>query len=153
MAMKIQIDRIPEEGIDIDVEEPVDGYDIGPELAKFASPISIKAHADYISGQLVVMGAVETAIRGECSRCLKQFDTRISIDEYVYDFPASQSDIIDLTDNIREYIILALPMKSVCSEGCKGLCPVCGKDLNTTSCGCSKKKKGPLSEGLDKLKF
>jgi uncharacterized protein len=44
--------------------------------------------------------------------------------------------IIDLRPALREQILLAVPPSPLCDEACKGLCPVCGKDLNTTACGC-----------------
>jgi uncharacterized protein len=43
---------------------------------------------------------------------------------------------IELEDILREQVLLALPMQRVCSESCKGICPVCGKNRNETDCGC-----------------
>ena len=47
-----------------------------------------------------------------------------------------KGDGIELNDVLREYILLALPMQRVCSESCKGICPVCGQNRNLKECGC-----------------
>jgi uncharacterized protein len=47
-------------------------------------------------------------------------------------------DEIDLLPEIGEQVALAVPLKPLCSEQCKGLCPLCGADLNTAECGCSR---------------
>jgi uncharacterized protein len=47
-----------------------------------------------------------------------------------------QGDLIDVSEDVRQQVILALPMKPVCRPDCKGLCPRCGKDLNEGPCGC-----------------
>jgi uncharacterized protein len=43
---------------------------------------------------------------------------------------------MELEDILREQVMLALPMQRVCSDVCKGICPVCGKNRNETECGC-----------------
>jgi uncharacterized protein len=45
-------------------------------------------------------------------------------------------DEIDLSHEIEEQVAMEIPMKPLCSEGCKGLCPACGADLNKETCGC-----------------
>jgi uncharacterized protein len=86
-----------------------------------------------------------------CNRCLEEFNTNLhfkfdreyeldrskEIEENLY---VDKYFNIDLTEPIREEIILAIPMKSICKEGCKGLCPECGKNLNQENCDCRIKK-------------
>ena len=57
----------------------------------------------------------------------------------------------DAGELVREDIILSLPYRFLCREDCKGLCPVCGKNLNTGSCGCRSGKVDPRLEILKKL--
>ncbi|HRZ86730.1 MAG TPA: DUF177 domain-containing protein [bacterium] len=151
--MKIEIDRIPDGGMDIEVDEPVEEYDIEPVFSRFVSPVHISVHADFISGQLLVRGSISIETAADCSRCLKEIREPVVIDDYLFDGPASEGETIDLTGNIREYIIIALPMKRLCTTECKGLCPHCGKDLNVSACDCSSKWVDPRFGGLDKLKF
>lgn len=59
---------------------------------------------------------------------------------------------IDLEPALREQLILALPPYPVCQEGCKGLCPVCGTNLNERECGCDRKVPDPRWAGLEKFR-
>ncbi len=60
-------------------------------------------------------------------------------------------DEIDIADLVRESLILAEPLKSVCSETCRGLCPHCGINLNTAQCDCQGKLIDPRLAVLQKL--
>lgn len=64
-----------------------------------------------------------------------------------------QGEEIDLGEIIREQIYLSLPMKSLCKDECKGLCPVCGGNLNRGSCGCPREQGHPAFLRLRNLKF
>ena len=59
---------------------------------------------------------------------------------------------IDLDPVVREQLILALPPYPVCRDSCKGLCPVCGTNLNEKECGCDRKVPDPRWAGLDKFR-
>jgi uncharacterized protein len=60
--------------------------------------------------------------------------------------------VIDLAPILREQILLSLPAYPVCRESCKGLCPVCGQNLNERECGCDRRVPDPRWAGLEKLK-
>lgn len=60
---------------------------------------------------------------------------------------------VDLDPIVREQILLALPSYPVCSEGCKGLCPVCGANLNDRECGCDRHVPDPRWAGLKNVKL
>jgi uncharacterized protein len=84
-------------------------------------------------------------IEATCSRCLEEFDLPVefSFDE-LFQFPSryrEETDLIlpmdgyiDLGDLYREYLYLAIPIKRVCKPDCKGLCAICGANLNKTTC-------------------
>jgi DUF177 domain-containing protein len=61
--------------------------------------------------------------------------------------------VIDLDPLVREQLLLALPGYPVCREGCKGLCPVCGANLNERDCGCERKPPDPRWAKLKDLKL
>ena len=106
---------------------------------------------------ILVTGSLETATRGECSRCLEKYEFPLKIDieeEYFLTrdpvsgvalpapteagaFLIDENHILNLSEAVRQYIIMALPMKPVCREDCAGLCPQCGRNLNRGSCDCS----------------
>jgi uncharacterized protein len=71
-------------------------------------------------------------------------------DEIVYIHP--DTDKIELNKDIRDYAILALPMKRLCSEDCKGLCPKCGKNLNDGPCNCVEEIVDPRWDPIQKMK-
>jgi uncharacterized protein len=60
--------------------------------------------------------------------------------------------VIDVDPVVREQIVLALPPYPVCGEGCKGLCSVCGANLNEGECGCDRRVPDPRWAGLEKLR-
>jgi len=62
------------------------------------------------------------------------------------------TDKIDLDEYIRDYAVLAVPMKNLCSEDCKGLCSKCGKNLNEGTCNCNEENIDPRWESIQKLK-
>ncbi len=71
--------------------------------------------------------------------------------------PAADEEIytgkeIDLDPLVREEILLALPGYPLCREGCKGLCPVCGQNLNERECGCDRRVPDPRWAGLEKFR-
>ena len=101
----------------------------------------------------------------ECVRCLEEFRHDVdgdfslvarrlrkgeSLHDYSdYDsdkdgtrliFVESDTNVIDIGDFVRDTILLSIPMKPVCRETCRGLCSVCGKNLNYGECGCKRER-------------
>ena len=94
-----------------------------------------------------------------CSRCLVSFPQplRIVIEEEFFptvdvisgtnldtsgldeeDFAIDENHLLDLTEALRQYTIVAVPMKPLCKEDCAGICPTCGTNLNQRACNCDK---------------
>ncbi|HWK09116.1 MAG TPA: DUF177 domain-containing protein [Vicinamibacterales bacterium] len=116
-------------------------------------------------------GRIESTLRLECGRCLEPFDVHVdapfelryvSAQENVGEGEREVGDddlttayyrdnVIDLEELMREQFQLALPMKPLCSEACKGLCPECGANLNTNSCDCKASWVDPRLKGLSEL--
>ena len=103
-----------------------------------------------------------------CDRCLENFDLHIDCSfkmVYSYDDSFSIPDFdevkflklheteIDISDDVRQMILLNIPMKLLCSENCKGLCPRCGHNLNESDCNCDKESFNSIFNELKKLKF
>jgi uncharacterized protein len=133
-------------------------FDPPDEAYRVAAPVSVSM--DVEKGRhdsYRVAGRATTTLRLECSRCLDEidlpFDARFDL-RYVpvtADAAAAaereigQDDLttgfyrdgtLDVIDLLREQFMLALPMKPLCTETCRGLCPECGANLNRTECGC-----------------
>lgn len=119
---------------------------------------------------LLVDGWVELTLELTCNRCLKMFEQpmHVTFEEQFYPtvdivsglplapfdeeeiFPIDEHHLVDLTEAIRQNVLLALPMVTICREDCKGLCPQCGHDLNLGPCGCKPEVDERLSV-LNKL--
>ena len=98
-------------------------------------------------------------MRRTCGRCLKEITAvtkaevlekfyptsaeNIEKDAFVYD-----SDVIDIAIPLRESLLLAEPLQALCREDCKGLCPVCGVNLNEETCTCETKTIDPRLAAL-----
>lgn len=138
-------------------EEDWAEMEYGGRTVAFSAPVRIKGSCVFDGDGFTVKGNVETLLKSECAKCTKAFDERFSFpfeerfeqegseDDGIY---AYRGDEIDLETMIRDNILLNLPISSVCSEDCKGLCPVCGCDRNIVQCSCvtaEEEKESPLS--------
>ena len=104
---------------------------------------------------ILVMAEIETAVGCVCSRCLNRFVEPVSLqitEEFLPtldvtsgarlspaddgSFTIDAQHILDLGDAVRQYAVLAAPMKPLCAADCAGLCPTCGANFNQGQCGC-----------------
>lgn len=161
--LQVSISKIPNEGLDID--EVVNGeiLAIDPEELSTGKDGRFKAHVERSDDlSLHVRGHLNLRTSGPCARCLA--DTALNLDQELDFFflPESKAvsehddeegaelqdrdlvvtfyrgDVLDLASVVREHVLLAQPMKRLCREDCKGVCPTCGADRNLTNCGCPK---------------
>jgi uncharacterized protein len=145
----------------------VDGADF-----RVVAPVHLVVDVRRDGHSVRLSGHVETTLECDCSRCLEPFPIplRAAVDSLF--LPATENtgegerevqeddlgvsfyrdDQIDLADVLREQFILAVPMKPLCRETCKGLCPVCGANLNERDCGGHEGWVDPRLEGLKKLR-
>ena len=75
----------------------------------------------------------------------------INIEEFDEEFIYLQDYLLNMDDYIWSQVVISLPMKILCSNNCKGLCPQCGIDLNTQSCNCMDNTIDPRLEKLKEL--
>ena len=163
--MKIQIPDIPEEGLEVDVEE-----DLSIEGVFAVSPVKARLSITKVSTEVMVSGGVSLELENSCSRCLKRIRQVQNLPVNVVYHPADEigsekhelhddemdmgfyrGEELDLQELLSEQIMLNLQMKPLCDEACKGICPKCGTDLNTGTCTCEKREVDPRLEVLKKL--
>ncbi len=134
----------------------------------FATPLNVDLQASRVGlDQILIRGTLTGALAQECRRCLKpvQAPVRAEIaalygptDETVDDEDGEirpvdpRASEIDLTDLVREEVLLSAPAYAECSEGCKGLCPGCGIDLNVETCQCVTEEADSRWDALRALK-
>lgn len=114
---------------------------------------------------------ISAPVKATCARCTRTFEKNISTsadlkltdavgstedsDYSENSFAVLRDGLCDVSELVRTMLIVSLPMRFLCSEDCKGLCPKCGANLNEKSCGCSLREVDPrlskLTEYLKKL--
>lgn len=111
---------------------------------------------------LLLQVKMAAATLTECVRCLTEFSQSLSADfSELYAFnkrSITESNLllpedgkIDLEPLLREYMYLSLPIKPLCKPDCKGLCPVCGENLNLIACGHMPETGDPRLSNLKSL--
>ncbi len=126
------------------------------EDLKVVGPITGHVRMRRVNQGLLVDGVVDLTLELTCTRCLKQFEQSMHIpfEELFYPtidvmtgvalppseeedaFPIDDHHLVNLTEAIRQRILLELPMVTLCKEDCAGLCSQCGHDLNSGPCDC-----------------
>ncbi|MBU3911870.1 MAG: DUF177 domain-containing protein [Candidatus Omnitrophica bacterium] len=135
--MKIHINKIPPEGLEITEEIDPRVMSLGMESQGIAltSSILVKANVLKAGGEVFADVCLEAPAEYTCGRCLAKF-SGILKKEFKTSYEAKPGEIIDMDEDIRQETILDCPMKSLCKPDCKGLCPNCGQNLNTLKCEC-----------------
>lgn len=147
-----------------EVVQAGDPYDVAEPVR-----LELEIHKDRDRYRLV--GAAQTVLELPCSRCLEPYwlpvtaliDLRYlpasemkteeerEIEEEDFEVSYYRDDQIDLTELLREQFYLALPMKPLCREECRGLCPQCGANLNVAACECRPRWEDPRLAPLRRL--
>jgi uncharacterized protein len=131
-----------------------------------AAPLKVDAVAELVGSEICIRGRLRTRLEACCDRCLssviipveQEFDlfyrpvSTIAREEEI-ELPEDElgvgffsGDGIELADVVTEQVILSVPMKVICQTDCRGLCPVCGANLNFEKCGClPAKENSPFS--------
>ncbi len=123
---------------------------------RVVEPVDLRFDVHKDGPRFRLVGTLRTELELDCGRCLEAFRLPVQVAFDLRYHPASEADQaperevaevdletsvyeddqIDLAALMREQFYLLLPMKPLCSEGCRGLCPLCGTNLNTGTCGC-----------------
>lgn len=162
--MKIIVDHIHEKPLALHAEESVELFPLLAEMQNngectFTAPIRYDILASREYDHMRVSGSVNTTVALVCSRCLVNFEASIGSAFTIFfrrgtpDEASSEEetelneqdlisatysgDEIDLTHEIEEQVSMEVPIKPLCGENCRGLCPECGTDLNQSACTCS----------------
>ena len=122
-------------------------FDIPLPNAQLVVPIKVVCEAFITeSGGAEVEGEIAFAVKGECTRCLKETEKQfvVNFDEVCGEEGGIEiiNDRIDLTETVKEIVIVNIPITFLCKDDCKGLCPDCGSDLNESECKCNNEQDG-----------
>jgi len=148
-----------------EVEQEGDAY-------RIVAPVRLELEIQKDKDRFRLVGTAVTELELPCSRCLEPFRMPVNAAFDIRYHPASEmsldeerqveeddletsyyrDDQIDLNELLREQFYLELPMKPLCTENCKGLCPQCGTNLNTGTCDCDPGWNDPRLAPLRELK-
>lgn len=139
---------------------------------RVVAPVELSMDIEKSGGHTFrVHGRLTTTLELECGRCLEPFVLPVASTFDLRYLPAdanqgegeheiADEDLdavyyregsLDVIDLLREQFQLVLPMKPLCTDGCRGLCPECGTNLNRTQCGCTPKWEDPRLAALKGL--
>jgi uncharacterized protein len=144
----------------------------GTDAFSIAAPVDLAFDISRDKDRFVLEGRVKSTLELQCSRCLEPFDRPVDLPFDLRYLPRSinagegereieeddlttafyENDTIDLGQLMREQFYLSLPMKPLCSDDCRGLCPQCGTNLNRGDCACPSDWVDPRLAALAKLK-
>jgi uncharacterized protein len=129
----------------------------------FHDDIRLEGVITNIGSTLELKANVTGSFQALCARCVKELTRQFDIDftEILANRSADnagrdavvlfEGNTVDVSDIAQDNILVNLPSKYLCDENCKGLCPVCGADLNVASCDCESERVDPRMAGLKKL--
>ncbi|WP_158097690.1 YceD family protein [Tyzzerella sp. An114] len=142
--------------LSIDIND-TEGY---PDVVGFLEPVKIKGTLTNIDDIIVLDAEGDTLLNVSCSRCLAPVNVKLNFKLYEMfsktgnideDIEAVTEDSIDLYPYVRNEVFENIPMKIVCKDDCKGLCPSCGKNLNEGNCDCDTSYINPKFDSLRAL--
>lgn len=99
--------------------------------------------------EILVRGSITGELTFECGRCLVEFAFPVSL-TICQSYPVSEPSI-DVEDEVRQLLLLDLPVKPLCRDLCKGICPSCGKNNNIEECACAADPADARWSSLGKL--
>ena len=160
---------------------PAETLDLGSdvrqtgELASEGRAMLVQEHDGHRGtlDDIRVVGSLKTDLEILCARCLepvpfpvkRQFDLlyrpagsdigegkEVEMQDKDAAISYYEGEGVELVDLLREQVLLEVPLKTVCQEECKGLCPHCGRNLNTGQCECAQDATDPRWDALKGLK-
>ena len=152
-----------EEGASLSFDYTMDLSSVGLNgVYPFVSPVEVKGSARSRDGFPRLNAEVSFDFSIPCDRCAEEIDRRYhysfshileqSLEDGDQDrYVEVKNDTLDLDELLREDILLELPTKFLCREDCRGLCSVCGKNLNKGPCGCTVSEGDPRMQVLKDL--
>lgn len=171
VVMIVDLITLGDSTLEFDFSVSPEEVDLSGEYAQLKNAAEVKANVTRHIAHTDVEGVISAEIELECSRCLEKIDKNFEIpfkasfvapENYTQakeaelgaedlDVSVIEGNEIDLTELVREQILLSLPEQVFCSEDCKGLCEKCGANRNLINCNCEETEIDPRWKGLKDL--
>jgi uncharacterized protein len=147
--MRIKISGLENGAYDYDFEADIETIDLTePLFGKYNTNVVLNKFDD----QIILEASTTAGANFICDRCGKAFKQMVNSkykmiyllrsiegaeEEINITYLSPDTHMIDISKDVRDYMILSVPMKRLCKENCKGLCVKCGADLNEKQCDCN----------------
>lgn len=164
VATPIRLSDIPAEGLALEYRREQTLLEPLGEGVRLLEPVEVSLRITPQDSRYFIEGEVRGRVQGECDRCLSPITLTVSapcavdvaplpvggaagqrfeLEHGDLDVTFVSGSLLDLDDLVREQLLLHVPMRVLCRENCRGLCPRCRKNLNEGPCGC------PDTENVD----
>lgn len=154
--MELKLHEIEEGQTWLEVAVPAGSVGIGAQDVELEGPLHIKLSLDRRGDEIWIRGSLHAIALQQCSRCLVDFSEILELEFEVFcaKLPSVRTmspkgldeedggvhfhdgQVLSIDSEIRESVLLGLPMRPLCRDACAGLCPRCGEDRNLGSCRC-----------------
>ena len=147
-ALICQVSGIPDSGMEFNGEVPFCELGIeSDDRFMLAAPLRFSLHVALAKQDIVVTGCLDADVEAICDRCAEPAPLHLHVCDVLHTYKNVLGQPVDLTEDIREDILLAFPQTFHCSDDCKGLCPMCGHNLNDGPCSCKSQEDGEEWDG------
>jgi uncharacterized protein len=136
--LKFNFQQLAHGNLELTGKVPASAFDIEDEELILYGDVEYALTIYSVSGGATMTGNVSVNLRCSCQLCLKKINLPIEIKDIYHFYEKDKKDEFDLIPDIREDILIALPLSYLCKRGCKGLCFICGSNLNLTDCDCKR---------------
>ncbi len=133
--MKVTIADLPAEGLRLTERCDPTALALDTPDVQVTAPVDVTAVVHRADDDLIVEVEADSALQIVCSRCAQPYPQPYH-GAFQLDVEIAGRQVVDVTDDIRQEIMLSYPIHLLCREGCRGLCPSCGQNLNEGPCSC-----------------
>ena len=166
--LRLDIGSLPDGLTHVDLTADTSDWGEVPDgVGRLESPVRLSLNVTRNGRDIYVKGSAGVTSVLECGRCLEEYAFPLEAPIEIWVIVGGESDsedrenvievpagcrYADLRELVRSELLLQVPLKQVCKVDCKGLCPVCGANLNTAPCGCRAESHDARWESLKKLR-
>ena len=167
-----ELKRTSDKAMTYRFHEPCQPLTLGAYLLTIEDGLNVCLNIGLVNDTLIVNGTLQTRIKVCCARCLEDFLYPVNIaiedewiiadnlpehmkeapDAYLDDIYILDQEDPNVTERVMEHLIVNLPMRFICADVCRGLCPQCGNNLNKSPCTCQRQAADPRLAALAQWK-
>lgn len=168
--IKLDLGRVPDGFSHLDIEAEASELEACLDDGRLESPVTMSLDLNRRGSDIFIKGTAGVRAVLGCSRCLNEYSLQLETTLDLWCIVGGEPDeaededrdnvlrvpagakYVDLADPVRSELLVLLPLKPLCSQECRGLCPRCGTDLNVSSCSCRSDDHDSRWDALKDLK-